>query len=76
MQAVERASSNLSTRRARDYVGQMLWHHTARSTEYFSRWVEIKEAAATAAMGAEKAAGDIIKETAAAVLTAATSVEV
>ena len=54
----------------------MLWHHTARSTEYFSRWVEIKEAAATAAMGAEKAAGDIIKETAAAVLTAATSVEV
>ena len=27
----------------RDYVGAALWHHTARSTEYFSRWIEMKE---------------------------------
>ena len=31
-------------RRARaDYVGGALWHHTLRSTEYFSRWIEMKE---------------------------------
>ena len=29
-------------RRATDYVGSLLWHHTARSTEYFSRWIELK----------------------------------
>ena len=26
-----------------DYVGGALWHHTLRSTEYFSRWIEMKE---------------------------------
>jgi hypothetical protein len=24
-------------------VGGALWHHTLRSTEYFSRWIEMKE---------------------------------
>ena len=33
----------LDWRRRRDYVGASLWHHTARSTEYFSRWIEVKE---------------------------------
>jgi glycosyltransferase involved in cell wall biosynthesis len=28
--------------RNRDYHGAILWHHTARSTEYFSRWIECK----------------------------------
>ncbi len=35
--------SGLERARARDYVGAALWHHTARSTEYFSRWIEMKE---------------------------------
>lgn len=28
--------------RERNFVGAMLWHHGARSTEYFSRWIELK----------------------------------
>ena len=39
----ERFSTTLEARRARDYVGGALWHHTLRSTEYFSRWIEMKE---------------------------------
>ena len=70
MQAVEGAAADLAARRSRDYVGQMLWHHTARSTEYFRRWVELKEAAA--AMAAEKSGGDN-KETATVAATAATA---
>lgn len=30
------------TRRA-NFVGSMLWHHTLKSTTYFSRWIELKE---------------------------------
>ena len=33
----------LAERRKRDYTQGMLWHQSMRSTEYFSRWVEIKE---------------------------------
>lgn len=29
-------------RRERNFTGQMLWHHQFRSTEYFSRWIELK----------------------------------
>ena len=36
-------TTTLESRRARDYVGGALWHHTLRSTEYFSRWIEMKE---------------------------------
>ena len=39
----ESFSTTLEARRARDYVGGALWHHTLRSTEYFSRWIEMKE---------------------------------
>ena len=35
--------TTLESRRARDYAGATLWHHTLRSTEYFSRWIEMKE---------------------------------
>jgi len=28
--------------RSKDLVGALLWHHTARSTEFFSRWIELK----------------------------------
>ena len=44
-QAIERASDTegLAKRRASDFTGAMLWHQTARSTEFFSRWIELKE---------------------------------
>ena len=40
--AVEDAVADLDRRRSVDYFGATLWHHSARSTEYFSRWIELK----------------------------------
>ena len=37
------AISNLRQRRQLDYVGAMMWRDYQRSTEYFSRWIELKE---------------------------------
>lgn len=37
------SSSLLSARRKRDFVGASLWADSARATEYFSRWIELKE---------------------------------
>jgi hypothetical protein len=34
---------DLYARRKTDYTRALLWHHSARSTEYFSRWIELKE---------------------------------
>lgn len=34
---------NLHSRRSSDYVRAMLWHHSAQSTKYFSKWIEVKE---------------------------------
>ena len=42
----------LERRRCADFVGGALWHHSLRSTEYFSRWIELKETAAAAAVAA------------------------
>jgi hypothetical protein len=42
--AVDTALSQLDERRERDVVGAMLWQQTSRATEYFSRWIELKEA--------------------------------
>jgi hypothetical protein len=46
--AVEQANDpdSLAARRAEDFTGAMLWHQTARSTEFFSRWIELKESVA------------------------------
>ena len=33
---------NLETRRHADFTRSLLWHQTARSTEYFSKWIEMK----------------------------------
>ncbi len=41
--SIAAAIENMHCRRKRDYTSAMLWHHTARSTEYFSRWIELKE---------------------------------
>ncbi|KAA8491663.1 hypothetical protein FVE85_9710 [Porphyridium purpureum] len=37
------AKACLAVQRNQDFVGAMLWHHSVRSTEYFSRWIELKE---------------------------------
>jgi hypothetical protein len=34
---------HLTERRGLDYTRAMLWHRSNRSTEYFSRWIELKE---------------------------------
>ena len=34
---------HLKERRTSDYMRAMLWHSTARSTEYFSKWIELME---------------------------------
>lgn len=36
----------IQTRRARNFVGKILHHQTMRSTKYFSKWIELKEAQA------------------------------
>ena len=37
------SGASLISRRARDFVGASLWADSARATEYFSRWIELKE---------------------------------
>ena len=41
--AVDAHLDRLNESRSTDAVGAMLWHHSARSTEFFSRWIEVKE---------------------------------
>ncbi|KAL4429361.1 hypothetical protein ABPG77_005135 [Micractinium sp. CCAP 211/92] len=41
--AVEAAAAELEARRASDFTGAMLWSQQLRATEYFSRWIELKE---------------------------------
>lgn len=41
--AIEGALEGLEERRAQDFVGQVLWQQQMRATEYFSRWIELKE---------------------------------
>lgn len=37
------SSSLLRARREKDFVGSAMWADSARATEYFSRWIELKE---------------------------------
>lgn len=41
--SVRDAMAHLPQRRKADIVGGMMWHHSMRSTEFFSRWIELKE---------------------------------
>lgn len=41
--AVEGAAAAAQERRAADFTGAMLWHQQNRATEFFSRWIELKE---------------------------------
>jgi glycosyltransferase involved in cell wall biosynthesis len=49
--AIETAHVGRDARRSRNLVGRMLGHHLHRSTEYFSRWIELKEAGERHAQG-------------------------
>ncbi len=40
-------SKNTESIRAKNSVGSLLWHQTLRSTEYFSRWIELKQLVAS-----------------------------
>jgi len=42
------AMEGMARNRQGDYVGSMLWHQNNRATEFFSRWVELKERAGEA----------------------------
>lgn len=42
LHAIDRAVSLKEDRRQRNHIGAMLWHQHNRSTEYFSRWIEMK----------------------------------
>ena len=42
-EALGSRAANLSADRETDFTGQALWHDSLRCTEYFSRWVELKE---------------------------------
>ena len=42
--ALTTTEMELSRRRKYDYTRALLWHHSARSTEYIARWIELKEA--------------------------------
>ncbi|PRW59577.1 glycosyl transferase [Chlorella sorokiniana] len=46
--AVAAAQQQLEERRRQDFTGSMLWQQQLRATEYFSRWIELKETAAAA----------------------------
>jgi hypothetical protein len=35
--------TKLPEKRQRDFMQSMVWHQSLRSTEYFSRWIELKE---------------------------------
>ena len=39
----EGCDTALDELRREDFTGAALWHHSVRSTEYFSRWIEMKE---------------------------------
>ncbi|MFY7928412.1 MAG: glycosyltransferase [Oligoflexus sp.] len=40
--AMQRAWGSKSERRLRNFTGHLLWQQGLRSTEYFSRWIELK----------------------------------
>lgn len=43
LDAIEDVMRNIDAVRDEDYIGQALWHHTEKSTTYFSKWIELKE---------------------------------
>lgn len=44
--SLNETTTNLQVKRRHDYTRALLWHQFTRSTEYFSRWIELKESMA------------------------------
>lgn len=44
IQAISELRERIETRRQRNFVGRILSYHALRSTKYFSKWIELKEA--------------------------------
>lgn len=42
-QKIHETTIKLNDIRAKDYLGAILWQQQYRATEYFSRWIELKE---------------------------------
>jgi glycosyltransferase involved in cell wall biosynthesis len=42
IQRLEELQANLENHRQQNFIGSMLMHHTLRSTEFMSRWIEAK----------------------------------
>lgn len=42
IQDLEQIRNNLPFLRKKNFIGEMLWHHSNKSTTYFSRWIELK----------------------------------
>ena len=42
IQGIAELQSNLESHRQQNFIGAMLNHHTMRSTEFMSRWIEAK----------------------------------
>ena len=42
--ALLNTQTHLASLRQANFVGAMLWHHSHRSTDFFSRWIELKNA--------------------------------
>jgi len=40
---MEGSYARMHGQRQRDFGGSVLWHQNNRATEYFSRWIELKE---------------------------------
>lgn len=75
-QAVAAAAGQMDERRRLDFSGAMLWQQSSRSTDFFSRWIELKEGlreekeARQQEGGAAEAAGAAVVQAAAAAAAA------
>ena len=54
--ALQNCKEQLLAQRQTDYVGSMLWAQGNRATEFFSRWVELKETQKAAGVSAAQSA--------------------
>jgi glycosyltransferase involved in cell wall biosynthesis len=42
IEKIENLERNISTHRLKNFIGEMLAHHTLKSTKYLSKWIEEK----------------------------------
>ncbi len=58
--ALQDGQEQMLSQRHTDYVGSMLWAQSNRATEFFSRWVELKETQKAAEVSAAQPASSAI----------------